>query len=102
MSKEEINKEVDDVRKSKLDSFKTLEEKDEYLGKVATSALFDEDTNIMFWCFTQRKYVYEEYLIKAKEIIKDFMLIAKVEHLKGRYETIDEAEQFLNIEMENL
>ena len=48
MSKEEINKEVDDIRKSKLDSFKTLEEKDEYLGKVATSALFDEDTNIMF------------------------------------------------------
>lgn len=30
------------------------------------------------------------------------MLMAKVEHLKGRYETIDEAEQFLNIEMENL
>ncbi len=37
-----------------------------------------------------------------KEIIKDFMLMAKVEHLKGRYETVDEAEQFLNIEMENL
>ena len=102
MSKEEINKEVDDIRKSKLDSFKTLEEKDEYLRQVTTYALFDEDTNIMFWCFTQRKYIYTEYLIKAKEIIKDFMLMAKVEHLKGRYETVDEAEQFLNIEMENL
>lgn len=31
MNKEEIKKELDDVRKSKLDSFKTLEEKDEYL-----------------------------------------------------------------------
>lgn len=102
MSKEEIKKEVDDVRKSKLDSFKTLEEKDEYIRQIATSALFDEDINIMFWCFTQRKYVYGEYLTKAKEIIKDFMLMAKVEHLKGRYETVDEAEQFLNIEMENL
>lgn len=102
MSKEEIKKEVDDVRKSKLDSFKTLEGKDEYLKQVATYALFDEDINIMFWCFTQRKYIYTEYLTKAKEIIKDFLLMAKVEHLKGRYETVDEAEQFLNIEMENL
>lgn len=102
MSKEEINKEIDDVRKSKLDSFKTLEEKDEYLRQVAFSSLFDEDTNIMFWCFTQRNYIYAEYLTKAKEIIKDFMLMAKVEHLKGRYETVDEAEQFLNCEMENL
>ena len=33
--------------------------------------------------------------IKAKEIIKDFILMAKVEHLKNRYETVDEAEQFL-------
>lgn len=79
-----------------------MEEKDEYLRQIATSSLFDEDTNIMFWCFTQRKYIYTEYLNKAKEIIKDFMLMAKVEHLKGRYETVDEAEQFLNIEMENL
>lgn len=102
MSKEEIKKEIDDIRKSKLDSFKTLEGKDEYLKQVTTYALFDEDINIMFWCFTQRKYIYEEYLTKAKEIIKDFMLMAKVEHLKGRYETVDEAEQFLNIEMENL
>ena len=102
MNKEETKKELDDVRKSKLDSFKTLEGKDEYLRQIATYALFDEDTNIMFWCFTQRKYIYTEYLTKAKEIIKDFLLMAKVEHLKGRYETVDEAEQFLNIEMENL
>lgn len=34
-------------------------------------------------------------LVKAKEIIKDFILMAKVEHLKNRYETVDEAEQFL-------
>ena len=33
--------------------------------------------------------------IKAKEIIRDFILIAKVEHLKNRYETVDEAEEFL-------
>lgn len=35
---------------------------------------------------------------KAKELIKDFILMAKVEHLKDRYETVDEAEQFLNSE----
>lgn len=34
-------------------------------------------------------------LTKAKDIIKDFLLMAKVEHLKDRYETVDEAEQFL-------
>lgn len=34
-------------------------------------------------------------LTKAKEIIKDFLLMAKVEHLKDRYETVDEAEQFI-------
>ena len=39
-------------------------------------------------------------LHKAKEIIKDFILMAKVEHLKDRYETVDEAEQFLNIDVE--
>ncbi len=39
-------------------------------------------------------------LHKAKEIIKDFILMAKVEHLKDRYETVDEAEQFLNSEVE--
>ena len=38
--------------------------------------------------------------IKAKELIKDFILMAKVEHLKDRYETVDEAEQFLNSEAE--
>ena len=102
MNKEETKKELDDVRKSKLDSFKTLEGKDEYLRQSATYALFDEDINIMFWCFTQRRNIYTEYLTKAKEIIKDFLLMAKVEHLKGRYETVDEAEQFLNIKMENL
>ena len=37
----------------------------------------------------------KEQLTKAKEIIKDFLLMAKVEHLKDRYETVDEAEQFL-------
>ena len=36
---------------------------------------------------------------KAKELIKDFILMAKVEHLKDRYETVDEAEQFLNSEV---
>lgn len=41
-----------------------------------------------------------ERLTKAKEIIKDFILISKVEHLKDRYETVDEAEQFLNSEVE--
>lgn len=35
-------------------------------------------------------------LSKAKEIIKDFILISKVEHLKDRYETVDEAEQFIS------
>ena len=42
----------------------------------------------------------EDQLTKAKEIIKDFLLMAEVEHLKDRYETVDEAEQFLNSEVE--
>lgn len=33
---------------------------------------------------------------KAKEIIKDFLLMAKVEHLENSYETVDEAKQFLS------
>lgn len=37
-----------------------------------------------------------QQLTKAKEIIKDFLLMAKVEHLKDRYETVDEAEQFIS------
>jgi cell division septum initiation protein DivIVA len=39
---------------------------------------------------------YAEHLTKAKEIINDFLLMAKVEHLKDRYETVDEAEQFIS------
>ena len=38
----------------------------------------------------------KKQLTKAKEIIKDFILMAKVEHLNGRYETVDEAEQFIS------
>lgn len=34
-------------------------------------------------------------LEEAKEIIKAFLLMAKVEHLKDRYETVDDAEAFL-------
>ena len=45
------------------------------------------------------KELYDNHT-KAKELIKDFILMAKVEHLKDRYETVDEAEQFLNSEME--
>ena len=44
------------------------------------------------------KELHDNYT-KAKELIKDFILMAKVEHLKDRYETVDEAEQFLNNEM---
>ena len=43
------------------------------------------------------KELHDNYT-KAKELIKDFILMAKVEHLKDRYETVDEAEQFLNSE----
>ena len=38
----------------------------------------------------------KKQLTKAKEIIKDFILMAKVGHLNGRYETVDEAEQFIS------
>lgn len=34
-------------------------------------------------------------LIKAKELLNDFLLMTKIEHLKERYETVSEAEQFL-------
>lgn len=44
----------------------------------------------------KKQWNKEHYqLTKAKEIIKDFLLMAEVEHLKDRYETVDEAEQFL-------
>lgn len=35
---------------------------------------------------------------KAKELLKDTLLMAQVEGLKGRYETVDEIEQFLKEE----
>ena len=58
-------------------------------------ALEEERDKYRDMTFDQR-----EQLTKAKEIIKDFLLMAKVEHLKDRYETVDEAEQFLNSEVE--
>ena len=57
MSKEEINKEVDDIIKSKLDSFKTLDEKDEYLIQIATSAFFDEDKYYVLVLHTKELYL---------------------------------------------
>ena len=42
-----------------------------------------------------KEQVENPQLTKAKEIIKDFILMAKVERLKDRYETVDEAEQFI-------
>lgn len=32
---------------------------------------------------------------RAKELINDFILILRIEHLAGRYETLKEAEEFL-------
>ena len=64
---------ADDVRKSKLDSFKTLEEKNEYLRQVANYAIFNEDISVMFWCFVQRGDIYTDQLTKAKEIIRTFL-----------------------------
>ena len=52
--------------------------------------------NVQFWENVWSWKIKAEQLTKAKEIIKDFLLMAKVEHLKDRYETVDEAEQFLN------
>ena len=42
-----------------------------------------------------KEQVENPQLTKAKEIIKDLILMAKVERLKDRYETVDEAEQFI-------
>ena len=50
------------------------------------------DINEMLHCIDKQR----KLLTKAKEIIKDFILVAKVEHLNCRYETVDEAEKFLN------
>ena len=36
-----------------------------------------------------------DQLAKAIELLKDTLLMAQVERLKGRYETVDEIEQFL-------
>lgn len=37
----------------------------------------------------------ENQLTKAIELLNDVLLMAKVERLKGRYETVDEIEKFL-------
>ena len=42
------------------------------------------------------EYDMDKQLAQAKEIIKDLLLMAQVEHLKERYESVEEAEQFLN------
>lgn len=45
---------------------------------------------------TKKQWNKEHYqLAKATEIIKDLLLMAKVEHLERNYESVDEAEQFL-------
>lgn len=38
----------------------------------------------------------ENQLTKTIELLNDVLLMAKVERLKGRYETVDEIEQFLS------
>ena len=89
---------ADDVRKSKLDSFKTLEEKNEYLRQVANYAIFNEDISVMFWCFVQRGDIYTEQLTKAKEIIKN-LLSAYTTYADSfddkDNEIVDKAEQFI-------
>ena len=44
----------------------------------------------------QENVKLKERLERAEEIIKDLLLMAKVEHLEERYESVDEAEQFLS------
>ena len=58
------------------------------------------DCNTCYSSCKNENIEMKKQLTKAKEIIKDFILMAKVEHLKDRYETVDEAEQFLNIDVE--
>ena len=41
------------------------------------------------------EYDMDKQLAQAKEIIKDLLLMAQVEHLKERYESVEQAEQFL-------
>ena len=58
------------------------------------------DCNTCYSSCKNENIEMKKQLTKAKEIIKDFILMAKVEHLKDRYETVDEAEQFLNSDVE--
>lgn len=67
----------DDVRKLKLDSFKTFEEKNEYLRQVTNYALFNDDISVMLWCFVQRGDIYTEQFTKAKELLKQWIELYK-------------------------
>ena len=53
-AKEELKINKDDIRKAKLNSIETFEEKNEYLREVSNWAIFNEDISVMFWCFVQR------------------------------------------------
>lgn len=88
---------TDDIRKSKLDSFKTFEEKNEYLRQVATYAIFNADIGVMLWCFMQRDSIYTEQLTKAKEIIKDILSLGIFGIFKGTTseEIVEKAEDFI-------
>ena len=66
------------------------------LKDVATLIKANNDTVITLMQLNNKLVSKSQQLTKAKEIIKDFILMAKVEHLKDRYETVDEAEQFIS------
>lgn len=95
---------ADDVRKSKLESFKTFEDKNEYLNQVSNYALFNENISVMFWCFIQRGNIYKDQLAKAKEHIENLLYyVQQCTCERSNYAEMDEdikqAEQFLQADV---
>lgn len=60
-----------------------------------------DDNKVMADNYSKMEQKFYDNLTKAKNLLNDFLLIAKVEHLKDRYETVDEAEQFLEEDLDD-
>jgi len=79
----------EELRKVTLRRMTELETENEELRKVAEH---QQTTNMNRYF---RNKALTAQFTRARELLKDFLLIAKVEQLRDKYETVSEAEQFL-------
>ena len=84
-----LNETNKDVEQAYFDAAKPREE------KIAALKKENEELKTNFKIAKDNEYEYQSLLTKATEIIKDLLLMAKVENLERNYESVDEAKQFL-------